>query len=499
MGHNQRIPNILNSIGSTAWAMETSKLRAMMDVLDKRLSEPLPDEQQIEQKFEAATLAQARPAVNQDIVPEGVAVLSVSGIISQKMNLLTAFSGGTSTEIFGRRLDTAVADSEIETIVIDIDSPGGSVYGTQELADKIYAAKSQKRIIAIANPIAFSGAYWLGSAADDFIVTTSGEVGSVGVRMMHIDQSRFDREQGVKYTLIHAGEYKVEGNPHEPLSVEAEDYYQQQVDVYYKSFISALARNRRVSESVVEESFGQGRTVTAAEAIERGMVDRIETFDDVLKELAADTDRTDQGRQTQREIINKEQTMPKEEKQTVAPTATPTATQGETSVAEPTLTASDSRMGFSSDEINIARETSRQVGFEEGKKAGVAEGVEKERTRISSIRKLSPPGQEALADKLISDGTSLEDSKTKLLEAVHAEKKEGLESLAESSNPGTSISTEEYTDDSQPGTVSEAAMGAEFDKDSAKGSFMKLADGDREKALKNYAAYRRAESRGQVS
>lgn len=497
MGRNQRIPNILNSIGSTAWAMETSKLRAMMDVLDKRLSEPLPDEQQIEQKFEAATLAQARPTVNQEIVPEGVAVLSISGIISQKMNLLTAFSGGTSTEIFGRRLDTAVADSKIETILIDVDSPGGSVYGTQELADKIYAAKSQsqKRIIAIANPIAFSGAYWLGSAADEFIVTPSGEVGSVGVRMMHIDQSRFDREQGVKYTLIHAGEYKVEGNPHEPLSVEAEDYYQQQVDVYYRSFISALARNRKKSESAIEETFGQGRTVTAAEAIERGMVDRTGTFDDVLKELVADT-----GRQTQREIINKEQIM-SEKEQTVAQTETPVAEQG----SEPTPTtameeikSADSRMGFSSDEINIARSTSRQIGFEEGKKAGVAEGIEKERTRISSIQKLAPPGQEALADKLISDGTSLEDSKTKLLEAVHAEKKEGLESLSESSNPAASLSTEEYTDDSAPGTVSEAAMGAEFDKDTAKDSFLKLADGDREKAMKNYAAYRRADARGQV-
>ena len=85
------------------------------------------------------------------------------------------------TEAFGAAFDRAAADSSIGAIVLNIDSPGGSVYGVEELADKIYKARGTKPVYAVANSLAASAAYWIGSAASQLYVTPSGEVGSIGV------------------------------------------------------------------------------------------------------------------------------------------------------------------------------------------------------------------------------------------------------------------------------------------------------------------------------
>ena len=88
-----------------------------------------------------------------------------------------------------------------------------SVYGVAELADQIQSARASKPVVAIANSLAASAAYWIGCAAGEFYVTPGGEVGSIGVWQAHFDYSQAIASEGVKPTLISAGKYKVEGNP----------------------------------------------------------------------------------------------------------------------------------------------------------------------------------------------------------------------------------------------------------------------------------------------
>lgn len=212
---------------------------------------------------------------------DGVQVIPVRGVVVPRG------SGGwfqtvTSCQSVAGRLREALANSRVERIVLDIDSPGGDVMGVVELANEIYAARGQKRIVAVANGLMASAAYWIGSAADEVVITPSGLAGSVGVVAVHFDHSAMLAEAGITPSLIYAGRHKVEGNPYEPLGDEARGQIQSEVDRYHEMFITAVALHRGVSASVVRDEFGGGRTFGASAAVQLGMADRVGTLDDVI-------------------------------------------------------------------------------------------------------------------------------------------------------------------------------------------------------------------------
>lgn len=211
-----------------------------------------------------------------------VAVLPLQGLIVQKESWITKYGLGTSTETFGAWLDYALADNSIGRIIIDINSPGGSVYGVQELSDKIRNARGKKPIIAVANSLMASAAYWIGSAADRIYASPSADIGSIGVYLAHVDYSGQLEKEGVKVTFISAGKYKTEGNAFEPLQEEAKSYLQKSVDDTYDSFISSVAENRGVNKSKVLSDYGQGRVLSAKDSVKAGLVDGVKTIEEVL-------------------------------------------------------------------------------------------------------------------------------------------------------------------------------------------------------------------------
>jgi signal peptide peptidase SppA len=197
--------------------------------------------------------------------------------------------GMVSTQIITQMLRQAVADDAVSQILLDIDSPGGSVYGVSELSDVILSARAQKPVVAIANSLAASAAYWVGSQASEFYVTAGGEVGSIGVWQAHQDYSKAMDEAGVKTTLISAGKFKVEGNPYAPLDEEAQGFMQSRVEDYYAAFTKAVAKGRGVPITQVRDGMGQGRVLGADAAFAQNMVDGIASFDQVLSKMQKDT------------------------------------------------------------------------------------------------------------------------------------------------------------------------------------------------------------------
>lgn len=214
-----------------------------------------------------------------------VAVIPVSGPIMYRGNWISDYYGLSSIQGLQAQLREALADPAVKSIVFQICSPGGTVYGVSELAAEIMAARDQKTIVAIADPFAASAAYWLGTAASEFVVMPSGEVGSIGVWTMHVDYSEALKMDGVKVTLISAGEFKVEGNPYEPLDDVAKADMQQGVDDVMQQFIKDVAKNRGKSVSDVRANFGKGRMVSSKAAVAAGMADRVGTMDTVLSKL----------------------------------------------------------------------------------------------------------------------------------------------------------------------------------------------------------------------
>lgn len=217
-----------------------------------------------------------------------VAVLPVFGVISQRVGLMEEASGGISTEKIGATLDSLVADNQVKAILMAFDSPGGSVAGVPELAAKIRTARDQKKVVAFADPMAASAAYWLASQASEIVVTPSGQIGSIGVISGHDDITAALERIGIKATLVTSAPYKSEGYPEVPLTDEARAAMQEKVNHYHGMFVADIAKGRGVKASAVEKDFGQGRMITAQDAVSRGMADKIGTLEQTLKRLGAD-------------------------------------------------------------------------------------------------------------------------------------------------------------------------------------------------------------------
>jgi capsid assembly protease len=265
--------HFLAEVLSTPWALQPERMQAYAAVLAGRyFGGKAPEAAEIQ--------AAARPANRHG----SIAVVQVYGAITQRSTMMSMCDGGTSTQAISQALRQANADETVSAILLDIDSPGGSVYGIAELAAEIRG--SAKPVTAVSNSLAASAAYWLGTAASEFFVTPGGEVGSIGVWMAHEDWSKALEATGVSTTLISAGKYKVEGNPYGALDADAQAFMQSRVDDYYGAFTRDVAKGRKVSVDEVRGGMGQGRVLGASQAKEAGMVDGVMTFDQVVRHVS---------------------------------------------------------------------------------------------------------------------------------------------------------------------------------------------------------------------
>lgn len=277
---------LLAEFYDTPWAILPRTHAVMGEVLERWASGVRLSEAEVRAAVgEAPELVAARRSMAERAGQGVIAVLPVYGILTQRGNMVNNVSGpgGTSTGALMQAFKDAASNPAVGAIVLDVDSPGGSVYGISELADAIYQARGSKPIVAVANSVMASAAYWVGSAADEIVITPSGEAGSIGVFTEHTDSSKADEAKGVKKTIVYAGKYKAEGAG--ALTGEALQALQERVDTYYDSMVKDVARGRNVTQKAVREGFGQGRTFGAARAVKEGLADRVGTLDQVLGEL----------------------------------------------------------------------------------------------------------------------------------------------------------------------------------------------------------------------
>jgi signal peptide peptidase SppA len=212
----------------------------------------------------------------------GVAVIPVYGVIAPRANALTSMSGGTSFGLLGEQLAAAVADPKVTTIILDVDSPGGSVAGAPEFAAQLRAARTKKPIIAQAQFKMGSAAYWLAASATKIHAAPSAVVGSIGIYRIHEDMSKALASEGVTRTYISAGKHKVDGNEVTPLTDDVLAVLRAPVDAAYATFVGDIAKGRGVPVASVRNGYGEGKTVTADEALSLGMIDAIATLDDTV-------------------------------------------------------------------------------------------------------------------------------------------------------------------------------------------------------------------------
>lgn len=282
----RRYTQIRKAVYERPWAIQPAMLAVIEEIVRLRATGSPLTEQAVEQRIAAADNGPRRGGLR----AQGVSIIPIYGVITQRANLMSEMSGATSVEQITSEFRGARADPDVGAIVFDIDSPGGAVDGIAELADEIRGARGTKPMVAVANTSMASAAYWLGSAADEVIVMPSGLLGSIGVIGMHVDVSAQDEMLGEKVTLITAGTGKEDGNEHLPLSDRARADMQSMADDYYALFVEAVAKGRGVKAAQVTRSW-KAQVYTAKKAVQAGLADRVDTLDATVQRLVAAVNR----------------------------------------------------------------------------------------------------------------------------------------------------------------------------------------------------------------
>lgn len=265
-----------------AWALEPGMLRELQAIYDVHLRGEKIDISGVEARL-------GRPLANEqqdyEVNPDGVAVLQLAGVMAPKANLFARVSGGISTQVAARQIESAMVDQRVKGMVLVLNSPGGNVLGVPEFAQTIFEAAAQKPLVVFSDEQILSAGYWAASAANSIYISSNVvTIGSIGVVMdRSYTPGAVSRQESVT-----AGKYKRMVNAAEPLSKEARAEVQADVDYVYTLFVDDVARFRGTSSEQVLEHMADGRVFRGQNAINSGLVDGVSTLDDLVARMAAD-------------------------------------------------------------------------------------------------------------------------------------------------------------------------------------------------------------------
>lgn len=235
----------------------------------------------------AAAVPAGRPASTMEMAPakggKSTAVVKAAGTL---MKAQSSF-GGTSSVQLRRDIRAAANDPNVGAILIAIDSPGGTVAGTADLAADVKAARRKKPVWAYVEDLGASAAYWLASQADAIYANSpTALVGSVGMVMTVHDVSAAAEREGVKTMVFRTGPLKGIGAPGAPVTDEQAAHLQQLVNEAQTHFDAAV-RNGRGLTAAQLAAVRTGGLFAAAEAVDKRLIDGIKSFDSTLEALAA--------------------------------------------------------------------------------------------------------------------------------------------------------------------------------------------------------------------
>jgi signal peptide peptidase SppA len=259
---------------SIPWAITPEALHQILEISTR---EHLPD-------FEAVAARKARRMDGSEaarIREGGVAVIDVNGPIFRYADYFTEISGGATIEGLSKDFNAALNDPSVNSILLNIDSPGGEVAGVNEFAQMVFDARGRKPIVAYVDGLGASAAYWIASAAHEIVADATALIGSIGV-VAAIPNP--DKKSAREVEFVSSQSPKKRPNPN---TESGKDQIQALVDDLADVFVSTVARNRNVSAKTVLGEFGQGAVLVGQKSVEAGLADRLGSFEEVVADLAA--------------------------------------------------------------------------------------------------------------------------------------------------------------------------------------------------------------------
>lgn len=359
----------LEAVLATQWAIMPETLELIASIASR--------EHEYAGNVEALEAKLGRPLGNTMTasVRGGVASIPIEGPLFRRANLMTQFSGATSYEVAARDLTAALEDPSVRAVMLQIDSPGGEVSGTSELAAMIRSAS--KPVWAHISGTGASAAYWLASAADKIIAADTAVIGSIGVQVGYRARDAQPGERSVRFVSTQSPLKNAD-----PETEAGAAGVQAMVDDLAAVFVSAVAAGRNVTVDTVLAQFGRGGVMVAEKAAINGMIDSIGTFEGALSALQKELDSMDYSALT---------------------------------VAGLTENRADLVAAIRSEALASVEKVDAE--------AIRAEGAAAERARIVAIEALAVPGTDALIAGFKADGTEPAAAAMKIVQAVQAQSK----------------------------------------------------------------------------
>jgi signal peptide peptidase SppA len=331
-------------------------------------------------------------------VIDGIAVLPVSGSLVHKYGHLKPYSGLTGYDGLVARVEDAVADGEIEGILLDIDSPGGEVSGCFDCARRIANLRGTKPIAALCYDMACSAAMAIASAADRRYITATGRIGSIGVVMMHASMEKRLSKEGYEVTLIHSGALKVAGNPYQSLPGEVLEMFQAEADSLRQDFVQLVSENTQLSVEAIHAT--EAAVFTGQAAIDIGLADELVNGHDALNVFKEYIHSSNKGALS----MSLATTSPK------AKTQAADEEEKETKKAQDEQDKSKEEAAEEEKETEAASDDKSKEGEDEDEEMSVAAAAE-----IASL--CSTAGVGSLASRLITECSSLREAKERIEDA----------------------------------------------------------------------------------
>jgi signal peptide peptidase SppA len=274
---------IAHAVYCEPWLIEPAMHRVLADIVEAHIK---GGETEHAYRLRGDMLAATRakePAT--DAAPyevrDGVAVVPLYGVIGRRVGAMEKSSGVTDVDVFQRAVARAAADDSVKAILIDVDSPGGSVAGVQSAADGVRAATYRKRVMAYSGGTMASAAYWIATGADAIYADQTAMIGSIGVYAQILDASRAMENAGLRQQVFASGKFKAAGAGGSSLTDEQRVQIQGRVDDLAAVFKADV---RRYNPAVSDDSM-QGQVFIGARAVAAGLVNSVASFEKAFSDL----------------------------------------------------------------------------------------------------------------------------------------------------------------------------------------------------------------------
>lgn len=262
---------LLAELAKETWAMEPDRLVALFATLEAQANAEVSPK-----LLEARGSASSEPERPSYKVREGVAHIAITGVMMKRPSWWMEYLGlgGGSTQSAQRALAAALEDESVGSVLLTIESPGGSVSGTEELANDVYAAGKRKPVHAHIEDLGASAAYWVASQASRVTANGTALAGSIGVYRVMVDASKRAEKDGYQVHVVRSGEHKGAGAYGAPLTEGQIAIEQEIIDQSASMFVDAVARGRRLGRDTVLP-LATGRVWLANEAKGHGLIDDV--------------------------------------------------------------------------------------------------------------------------------------------------------------------------------------------------------------------------------